>query len=264
MNNKVIRGKVTVTMTKQMAEATGNWIVPDWPCPSSVHALITTRAGGVSTGAYASMNVGTEVGDAAEKVAENRRRLEAIVPTRPRWLQQVHGTQVVSAERITDAIEADASVATSANTVCVVMVADCLPVLLCDCNGRVVAAAHAGWRGLCAGVLENTVEAMRLPGRDLLAYLGPAIGPTAFEVGDEVRAAFVGHHPNAVTAFQQHRPNKWLADLFMLAQQRLRALGVSAIYGGTDCTYSEPARFFSHRRDKVSGRHAALIWLSTA
>lgn len=247
-----------------VAKANDDWIVPDWPCPPSVRALITTRAGGVSSGPYASMNVGTEVGDDSEDVAENRRRLGAVLPSPPRWLRQVHGTQVVCAEQLGGAVEADASVATLADTVCVVMVADCVPVLLCDCDGQIVAAAHAGWRGLCAGVLENTVETMGLPGRDLLAYLGPAIGPSAFEVGDEVRDAFAEQHPNAVTAFRQHRQGKWLADLFMLAQQRLRALGITAIYGGTDCTYSDPVRFFSHRRDKISGRHAALIWLTAS
>lgn len=251
-------------MKKQVTEANDDWIIPDWPCPARVRALITTRAGGVSTGAYASMNVGTEVGDSSENVTENRRRLEAVLPSTPRWLRQVHGTRVIRAEKISDAVEADGSVTTAADTICVVMVADCLPVLLCDRDGRIVAAAHAGWRGLCAGVIENAVEAMCLPGRELLAYLGPAIGPTAFEVGDDVRNAFFEHHPNAVTAFQQHRKEKWLADLFMLAQQRLHALGITAIYGGTDCTYSDPARFFSHRRDKTSGRHAAMIWLSSS
>lgn len=140
------------------------------------------------------------------------------------------------------------------------MAADCLPVLLCDRSGRTVAAAHAGWRGLCDGVLENTVRAMRASGEDLLAYLGPAIGPAAFEVGDEVQAAFVKCDPQAADAFRRHRQGKWFADLFMLARQRLRSAGVSSVFGGTDCTYSDPVRFFSHRRDKVSGRMAAVIW----
>ncbi|UCH49176.1 MAG: peptidoglycan editing factor PgeF [Betaproteobacteria bacterium] len=247
-----------------MAKADKNWILPDWPCPASVRALITTRSGGISTGVYASMNVGSAVGDASENVTENRRRLEAVLPSQPRWLHQVHGNQVVGAENITGIVDADASVATSADTVCAVMVADCVPVLLCDRSGQVVAAAHAGWRGLCAGVLENTVEAMRVPGRDLLAYLGPGIGPTAFEVGEEVRTAFIERDPQAVSAFRPLREGKWLADLFMLARQRLRTAGVSAFYGGTDCTYSDTARFFSHRRDKISGRMAALIWLSSS
>jgi len=253
-----------VMAIKNMTEANENWIVPDWPCPPSVRTLITTRSGGVSTGAYASMNVGTSVGDASEHVSENRRRLEAVLPSPPRWLHQVHGNQVVNAENISSAVDADASVATTADTVCVVMVADCVPVLLCDRSGQVVAAAHAGWRGLCAGVLENTVAAMRVPGADLLAYLGPGIGPTAFEVGDDVRTAFIERDSHAASAFRQRREGKWLADLFMLARQRLRDAGVSALYGGTDCTHSDPARFFSHRRDKFSGRMAALIWLSAS
>ena len=209
------------------------------------------------------MNLGWAVGDDSTNVTENRRRLEAVLPSAPRWLHQVHGTQVVSAEHVAEPVEADASVATSADTVCVIMVADCVPVLLCDRDGQVVAAAHAGWRGLCAGVLENTVAAMGLPGSNLLAYLGPGIGPTVFEVGEEVRTAFVERDRQAANCFQAHREGKWLANLFMLARQRLRAAGVAACYGGTDCTYSDPARFFSHRRDKVSGRMAALIWLSS-
>ncbi len=245
-----------------MPDPNTDWILPDWPCPPSVRALITTRSGGVSTGAYASMNLGTAVGDVPEKVSENRRRLAACLPSAPRWLRQVHGTAVVAAERVAEPVEADASVATTANTVCAVMVADCLPVLLCDRRGQVVAAAHAGWRGLCAGVIENTVRSMPAPASDLLAYLGPAIGPEAFEVGDEVRTAFVGRDSRAAAAFRRHRQGKWMADLFTLARQRLAGIGVSAIYGGGDCTHSDSARFFSHRRDKVSGRMAALIWIS--
>ena len=245
-----------------MAEINSDWIIPQWPCPPLVHALITTRAGGVSTGPYASMNIGDRVGDAVEHVNENRRRLEACLPSKPRWLRQVHGSSVVEAEQVTGAIEADASFATTPDTVCAIAIADCLPVLISDHGARVVAAAHAGWRGLCAGVIEKTVRATSVPGRDLLAYLGPAIGPSAFEVGDEVRAAFVERDPQAVTAFVKYRQDKWLADLFELARQRLRNAGVSAIYGGGICTYSNSAQFFSHRRDKVSGRMAALIWKS--
>jgi len=237
-----------------------NWIVPQWPCPPTVRSLITTRAGGVSSGPYASMNIGDRVGDANENVAENRRRLEACLPAAPRWLRQVHGSDVVEAEQAIGTVEADASFATRQDTVCAIAAADCLPVLLCERSGRVVAAAHAGWRGLCAGVLEQTVRAMGVAGDEVIAYLGPAIGPSAFEVGDEVRAAFVERDPQAADAFQRYRQEKWLADLFTLARQRLHSVGVSAIYGGGVCTYSDPVRFFSHRRDKISGRMAALIW----
>ena len=247
-----------------MAEINSNWIIPQWPCPPSVRALITTRAGGVSSGPYTSMNIGKEVGDAVENVNENRRRLEACLPSKPRWLRQVHGSDVVAAEQVTGRFEADALFATTPNTVCVIAIADCLPVLLCDGSARVVAAAHAGWRGLCAGVIEQTVQAMGIGGRDILAYLGPAIGPSAFEVGDEVRTAFVERDPQAVTAFVKHRQGKWLGDLFALARQRLRSVGVSAIYGGGICTYSNSEQFFSHRRDKISGRMAALIWKSSS
>ena len=250
-----------------MSEFNSDWIVPDWPCPSSVHALITTRAGGVSTGPYTSMNLGDSVGDSVEDVMENRQRLEKHTPSGPKWLRQVHGSDVVSAGHIAGTVEADASYTTTADTVCVIGMADCLPVLLCDRGGRVVAAAHAGWRGLCAGVLENTVRSMQgavddVTANQILAYLGPAIGPSAFEVGDEVRAAFVERDPQAASAFRRHRPNKWMADLFALARQRLNRSGVTAIYGGGVCTFADPARFFSHRRDKVSGRMAALIWIA--
>jgi YfiH family protein len=208
------------------------------------------------------MNIGSAVGDTKENVFENRRRLEVMLPSPPRWLRQVHGNRVVHAEQVRNNVDADASVATAVGAVCAVMCADCVPVLLCDRSGQVVAAAHAGWRGLCAGVLENTVQAMRVPKGDLLAYLGPAIGPKKFEVGDEVRAAFVKSDSQAASCFQTLREGKWLADLFMLAQQRLRSVGLTAFYGAKDCTYSDPVRFFSHRRDKVTGRMAALIWLS--
>ena len=248
-----------------MPEIISDWIVAQWPCPSSVKTLITTRAGGVSTGPYHSMNLGDAVGDACENVTENRRRLEQRLPSSPRWLRQVHGSEVVAAENLKGTLEADAIFATTPDTVCVIGIADCLPVLLCDRNARVVAAAHAGWRGLCAGVIENTVRAMQnatgnVTASDILAYLGPAIGPSAFEVGDEVRTAFVERDPQAASGFRRHRKNKWLADLFALARQRLNSAGVSAIYGGGVCTYTDPVRFFSHRRDKVSGRMAALIW----
>jgi polyphenol oxidase len=238
-----------------------DWIVPVWPAPARVRALITTRNGGGSTGPYASMNLGLRVNDDPAAVGANRRRLRQFLPAEPKWLNQVHGTSVATAESITDPVEADASVATSPGSVVAIMVADCLPVLFTDRGGNVVAAAHAGWRGLAAGVIENTVRALATPPKDVLAYLGPAIGPSAFEVGDEVRDAFVAVDPAAGRAFQAHQPGKWLADLFLLARQRLAGAGVSGVYGGGQCTFSDPMRFFSHRRDKVSGRMAALIWI---
>ena len=238
-----------------------DWIVPDWPAPARVRALITTRNGGSSIGPYASMNVGLRVDDDAETVEANRRLLKQLLPAEPKWLNQVHGTRVVDAQTITGPVEADASVSTSPGCVSVVMVADCLPILIANRTGSIIAAAHAGWRGLAAGVIENTVRALDTPPRSLLAYLGPAIGPSAFEVGNEVRDAFVAVDPAAQVAFQPLKPGKWLADLFLLARQRLDKLGLQNVYGGGHCTYSDPGRFFSHRRDKVSGRMAALIWI---
>ncbi len=238
-----------------------DWIVPEWPAPARVRALITSRNGGGSSGPYASMNLGLRVGDDPDVVEANRRLLRRFLPAEPKWLNQVHGTTVVDAQTITHPVEADASVAVSPGCVSVVMVADCLPILFADRSGSVVAAAHAGWRGLAAGVIENTVRALDTPPRNLVAYLGPAIGPSAFEVGNEVRDAFVAVDPVADYAFHPHKPGKWLADLFVLARQRLARAGLLNVYGGGQCTYSDPARFFSHRRDQVSGRMAALIWI---
>ena len=238
-----------------------DWIVPDWPVPERVRALITSRNGGGSTGPYASMNLGLRVDDQPDRVEANRRRLKHFLPAQPRWLDQVHGTTVVDAETVTHPVPADASFTKSPGCVSVIMVADCLPILFADRTGRTVAAAHAGWRGLAAGIIENTVHALDTPPQNLLAYLGPAIGPSAFEVGSDVRDAFVAVDPAADYAFQPHKPGKWLADLFVLARQRLARAGLSNVYGGGQCTYSDPARFFSHRRDKVSGRMAALIWI---
>jgi len=242
-----------------------DWIVPDWPAPARVHCLITTRVGGVSTGPCASMNLGTRVGDDPVAVARNRDLLRALLPGEPFWLRQVHGTRVVEAHGCEE-VEADASFTTAPGCVCVVMVADCLPVLFCDRAGSVVAAAHAGWRGLSAGVLENTAAALPCPPTELIAYLGPAIGPDAFEVGQDVLAAFLAVDARASEAFLAKAPGpqgerKWLADLYALARQRLGRAGVGAVYGGGFCTYRDGARFFSHRRDSRGGRQAALIWL---
>ena len=237
-----------------------DWIVPDWPAPANVKSVITTRAGGVSGGPFASFNLGLRTGDDPQAIAENRARLRGLLPQEPKWLRQVHGADVVEADTAMDAPEADASVARRAGTVCAVMIADCVPVLLADRAGTQVAIAHAGWRGLAGGVIENTVRKLGAAPGELLAYLGPGIGPRAFEVGADVRDALLGRDARAATAFTPRAAGKWLADLFLLARQRLQTAGVDRIYGGGLCTYSDAARFYSYRRDKVTGRMAALIW----
>lgn len=235
-------------------------IVPDWPAPRRVRALFTTRAGGVSAGAYASLNLGDHVGDTAGAVAENRARLRARLPDEPRWLTQVHGINVARVDRAHERT-ADAAFSRSPGVVCAVLVADCLPVLLCDAGATVVAAVHAGWRGLAAGVVEAAVAATETDPARLLAWLGPAIGPDSFEVGDEVRAAFLARDARAAFAFAPRDNGKWLANLYLLARQRLAACGVRAVCGEPACTFSEPQRFFSYRRDRDTGRMAACIWL---
>lgn len=236
-------------------------IVPDWPAPAHVRALVTTRAGGMSRGPYAAMNLALHVGDDAAAVAENRRRLRLRLPAEPLWLEQVHGTRAVDAAAAESGCRADASVAGAREVVCAVLTADCLPVLLCDEAGSAVAAAHAGWRGLAGGVVESAVAAMRRPPESLLAWLGPAIGPQAFEVGDEVREAFLAGAPAAAAAFVPRAGGKWLADLYRLATLRLNALGVSRVFGGGFCTYREAERFYSFRREGRTGRMASLIWM---
>jgi YfiH family protein len=241
-------------------------IFPDWPAPAQVKSLMTTRDGGVSAAPWASFNLGDHVGDAPAQVAANRARLRQRLPSEPGWLRQVHSAAVVEAvaggvETGRGEVEADASFTRRTGIVSGVLTADCLPVLFCDRAGSVVAAAHAGWRGLAGGVLEATVAAMQVPPGDVLAWLGAAIGPQAFEVGDDVRQAFVAQHPEAAAAFVAHAPGKWLADIYALARIRLHHVGVQAIYGGGRCTFSEADRFFSYRRDGVTGRMAALIWL---
>jgi YfiH family protein len=237
-----------------------DWIVPDWPAPAGVKALITTRAGGVSQGPYASFNLGLRTGDDPKAVAANRDRLNALLPQQPQWLRQVHGAGVVEADALTHVPEADAAIARRPGTVCAVLVADCIPVLLADGTGATVAIAHAGWRGLANGVVENTVRGMACDPGSLTAYLGPGIGARAFEVGNDVRDAFLARDATAAAAFTPHAAGKWLADLFLLARQRLRRAGVGAIHGGGLCTYSDARRFFSYRRSRATGRMAALIW----
>lgn len=239
-----------------------DWIVPDWPAPARVRAVSTTRAGGVSRAHFASFNLALHVGDDPQHVAENRRRLQAWIGVPVAWLEQVHGCAVVEADPAATPV-ADASFTRRAGLACAVMTADCLPVLLCDRAGSVVAAAHAGWRGLAAGVLEATVEQMQTAPEALLAWLGPAIGAAAFEVGDEVRAAFVERDAKAEAGFvPAARTGKWMADLGLLARQRLMRIGVKAVYGDPSCTHQQAERFFSHRRDGRGGRMASLIWLA--
>lgn len=235
-------------------------ILPDWPAPACVKALQTTRLGGVSQGSYASLNLGDHVKDLPQHVAANRQLLSPYLPSEPVWLNQVHGVRVIDAALSSCLESADASFSTRKQVVCVTMTADCLPVLLCDQAGSVVAAVHAGWRSLCDGVIEATVKAMPVEPATLMAWLGPAIGPQAFEVGSEVRAQFMAQDAQAEHAFQAHG-EKWLGDLYTIARQRLSRLGVTQVYGGGRCTYREPETFFSFRRDGDTGRMASLIWL---
>ena len=239
-------------------------LTPDWPAPANVCAAVTTREGGVSAAPYDSFNLATHVGDAAAAVSENRCRLAARLQLErePLWLSQVHANRVVDAATAAAGVSADASFTRQAGVMCAVLTADCLPVLFCDIDGQRVAAAHAGWRDLAGGVLEATLQALQVPADRVMAWLGPAIGPQAFEVGAEVRAAFVEQHPQAAAAFraQAGADDRWLADLYALARIRLQAAGVDAVYGGGFCTYSDSRRFYSYRREATTGRMAALIW----
>ena len=264
-----------------------SWLRPDWPAPEGVRAVFTLRGGGVSVGSCASLNVGAQVDDDPGAVAENRRRIADTfdLPTEPAWLTQVHGNRVIRLESGTatqgragvGAVAADAAVTRVAGQVCVIQVADCLPVLFAARDGSVVGAAHAGWRGLAAGVLENTIAALGVPPSQLLAWIGPGIGQANFEVGPEVREALVGAAGAGVAgagvagekaaaaaqaAFVRNARGRWQCDLAALARQRLTGMGLTAVHGGRWCTFAESDNFFSHRRDGRSGRMAALIWLA--
>jgi YfiH family protein len=261
---------------------TVDWLTPSWPVPANVRALSTFRGGGVSTGPYASLNLGSHVQDAPEAVAENRRRLRdaAELPAEPEWLSQVHGVTIADLDGAVvlaagagaaggavstagGAITADGAVTRVPGRVCAVLTADCLPVLIASERGDAVAAAHAGWRGLAGGVLEAAVRALDLAPGSLLVWLGPAIGPGHFEVGPEVRDEFVRSDPAAVTAFVANSRGRFMADLPGLARLKLKRLGIRRIYGEGACTHAQPERYFSHRRDGRTGRQATLVWLQS-
>lgn len=245
-------------MSKALVESL---IKPSWPAPPNVNALQTTRVGGLSAAPYDSFNLGDHVGDHPHHVAHNRQQLNNFVPTEPVWLNQVHGVRVIDAA-LSRCVEcADASFSTNRNVVCTVMTADCLPILLCDKAGTVVASIHAGWRSLCDGVIEETISAMPAAVGDLMVWFGPAIGPGAFEVDAKVREQFLAKDVQAERAFKPHG-DKWLCDLYQVAKLRLKSLGVTDLYGEVLCTYENPDEFFSYRRDGDTGRMATMIWLS--
>lgn len=246
-----------------------SWLIPDWPAPRGVRALSTWRSGGVSTGAYASLNLGSRVGDEAAAVAANRRllALAAGLPAEPCWLRQVHGTEVadLDAPAAAGAPESspgeDAVITRQRGRVCAILTADCVPVLFASPEGGLIGAAHAGWRGLAAGVLQATVAALKGEPKALMAWIGPCIGPEAYEVGPEVRDAVLAAMPGAAPAFRAGSGSRFMADLPQIARLQLKASGVARIFGGTECTYQDPGRYFSHRRDGQTGRQATLIWL---
>jgi hypothetical protein len=244
------------------------WLTPRWPAPASVRALSTLRAGGVSTGRYASLNLGDHVRDAPTAVAENRRRLRAAaaLPDEPVWLTQVHGVRIADLDSAPEDLAGVPPVADGALTrvpgrICAILTADCLPVLFASAAGNAVAAAHAGWRGLAGGVIEAAVSALNVAPASLLVWLGPAIGPAHFEVGSEVREQFVRDDPGARTAFVPNAHGRFMADLSRLARRRLERLGITRIYGSDECTHQQAERYFSYRRDGDTGRQASLVWL---
>ena len=251
-----------------------DFLTPDWPAPANIKAFTTTRTAGASEGPYASFNIATHVNDDNQRVLQNRADLKKTLglSSEPMWLDQVHGSYAVNAAEISShnpsstgqaLIKADASFSYDTDHVCVVMTADCLPVLICNRQGTKVAAVHAGWRGLQAGVIEDTIDALQENPEDCLLWLGPAIGPQAFEVGDEVRQAFVNEIPETAKAFEVNKPGHWLADIYKLARIRLQKTGINEIYGGGLCTYTDHSRFYSYRRDGDTGRMASLIWRET-
>jgi YfiH family protein len=239
-------------------------IRPDWPAPPGVHALTTLRGGGCSRGAYAGFNLAMHVDDDSAAVSRNRQllRQRLQLSSEPVWLSQVHGRCLLRADKAGDNAEADGSWCMVTGTVCAVLTADCLPLLFCDRAGSRVAAIHAGWRGLHRGIISAAVETLSVPARDLLVWLGPAIGADAFEVGADVFESFMQQNPANAAAFRSRDATHWLCDIYALARIELNVLGVEAVYGGDFCTYSDPDRFYSFRRDGVTGRMASLIWLA--
>jgi polyphenol oxidase len=248
---------------------TSEWAIiePEWAAPKGVRSAFTLRTGGVSVAPYDSLNVGAHVGDVGAAVEENRRRVRERLrmPAEPVWLQQVHGVEVADLDVVeplaSGFVRADAAVTRAPGRVCVIQVADCMPVLFAARDGSAVGAAHAGWRGLGGGVLEETVRHLGVPAAQLIAWLGPTIGQDHFEVGDEVRAAFMSHDPDAASSFEVNARGRWQCDLYALARRRLVALGVRDIFGGGWSTYADEERFFSYRRDGQCGRMAALVWM---
>ncbi len=237
-----------------------HWIVPDWPAPANIHAATTLRTGGVSQGVFSSLNPAAHVGDDSNRVRQNRQIIREMLdlPAEPIWLNQIHSNRAVKAVKTATLQQADASYTHESGVVCAVMTADCLPLLVCSSDGAQVAAIHAGWRGLLTGVISNTVRAMQRS--NLLVWLGPAICPDCFEVGTEVRNAFLEKSVLFNNAFKEQGNDKWLADIYQLARIELAELGIADVYGGTNCTFTEHDRFYSYRRDTQTGRMATLIW----
>ncbi len=247
-----------------MPTTTPEFITPDWDAPPTVHGACSTRRGGVSEAGFASLNLASHVADDLERVEQNRRILAQALnlPAQPEWLTQTHSIDVIDVAHTRNR-NGDAALTRRPGQVLAVLTADCLPVLFCNRQGSEIAAAHAGWRGLLGGILEQTVAAMQSDNEQIMAWLGPAIGPAHFEVGAEVREAFIRHDAQAASAFVQNRPVHYLADLYQLARQRLKRQGVGAISGGEHCSFSDSARFYSYRREAKTGRMASLIWMDS-
>lgn len=241
------------------------FLQPNWPAPSTIHAYTTLRMGGVSQAPYDEFNLATHVGDNPEHVIANRELLKKTlaITSEPIWIKQTHSARAIPATAENAEQEADATFTDKTQQTCVVLTADCLPILLCNHQGTHVAAIHAGWRGIAHGIIEATIAGLSLPSHDLLAWLGPAISPANYEVGAEIRSQFIDLHPEAELAFQPSPNQRWLADLYALAKIRLLRQGISAIYGGNFCTYADNKRFYSYRRDgEKTGRMATLIWIN--
>lgn len=251
-------------MPKKQSTVSLEFLHAYWKAPKNVHALTTTRGAGVSTGAFTSFNLAEHVGDTRDSVRKNRALLNRTLqlPSEPLWLQQVHGTDVVNAADANIGATADGAWTNKRDIVLAVLTADCMPIFICDKAGTKIALLHAGWRGLLTGVIESSVAALRTPGNQLMAYLGPGIGAEVYEVGLDVYEAFLKHNPAAATAFCSSREDHWLANMYLLARQRLQSLGIEDITGGEHCTYLEGDRFYSYRRDRQTGRMASLVWLT--